>query len=150
MPATGDTGFTILVSRTAGPARTLIPPDTATCAECLRELADPADRRHRHPFVNCTHCGPRFTIVTGLPYDRAQTTMAGFPMCPDCAREYADPADRRFHAQPVRQGGPPRPDRVTLQESAQILRQRFRGFVTPRRILFQALHHDRFQILRQH
>ncbi|MFE0516756.1 carbamoyltransferase HypF, partial [Streptomyces sp. NPDC058964] len=101
VPATGDTGFTILVSRTAGPARTLIPPDTATCAECLRELADPADRRHRHPFVNCTHCGPRFTIVTGLPYDRAQTTMAGFPMCPGCAREYADPADRRFHAQPV-------------------------------------------------
>ncbi|MFF4563931.1 carbamoyltransferase HypF [Streptomyces sp. NPDC001435] len=101
VPALGESGFTILVSRTAGPAGTLIPPDTATCAECLRELADPADRRHRHPFVNCTHCGPRFTIVTGLPYDRAQTTMAGFPMCPDCAREYADPADRRFHAQPV-------------------------------------------------
>ncbi|MFI5812062.1 carbamoyltransferase HypF [Streptomyces sp. NPDC051643] len=101
VPATGDTAFSILASRTAGPARTLIPPDTATCAACLRELADPADRRHRHPFVNCTHCGPRFTIVTGLPYDRAHTTMAGFPMCPDCAREYADPADRRFHAQPV-------------------------------------------------
>ncbi|MFF4974020.1 carbamoyltransferase HypF [Streptomyces sp. NPDC001083] len=101
MPATGDTTFSILASRTDGPARTLIPPDTATCAACLRELADPADRRHRHPFVNCTHCGPRFTIVTGLPYDRAHTTMAGFPMCPDCAREYADPADRRFHAQPV-------------------------------------------------
>ncbi|MFJ5273359.1 carbamoyltransferase HypF [Streptomyces sp. NPDC088358] len=101
VPATGDTAFSILASRTDGPARTLIPPDTATCAACLRELADPADRRHRHPFVNCTHCGPRFTIVTGLPYDRAHTTMAGFPMCPDCAREYADPADRRFHAQPV-------------------------------------------------
>ncbi|MEU6071753.1 carbamoyltransferase HypF [Streptomyces sp. NPDC047082] len=101
VPALGGNGFTILVSCTAGPVGTLIPPDTATCAECLRELTDPADRRHRHPFVNCTHCGPRFTIVTGLPYDRAQTTMAGFPMCPDCAREYADPADRRFHAQPV-------------------------------------------------
>ncbi|MFF4349730.1 carbamoyltransferase HypF [Streptomyces sp. NPDC001530] len=101
VPATGDSAFTILASRTDGPAGTLIPPDTATCAECLRELADPADRRHRHPFINCTHCGPRFTIVTGLPYDRAHTTMAGFPMCPDCAREYADPADRRFHAQPV-------------------------------------------------
>ncbi|MFE4552775.1 carbamoyltransferase HypF [Streptomyces sp. NPDC056785] len=101
MAATGDTTFSILASRTDGPARTLIPPDTATCAACLRELADPADRRHRHPFVNCTHCGPRFTIVTGLPYDRAHTTMAGFPMCSDCAREYADPADRRFHAQPV-------------------------------------------------
>ncbi|WP_235458584.1 carbamoyltransferase HypF [Streptomyces olivochromogenes] len=101
VPAVGGTGFTILASRTAGPARTLVPPDTATCADCLRELADPTDRRHRHPFVNCTHCGPRFTIVSGLPYDRAQTTMAGFPMCPDCALEYADPADRRFHAQPV-------------------------------------------------
>ncbi|POX47533.1 acylphosphatase, partial [Streptomyces sp. Ru72] len=101
VPAAGDTAFTILASRTDGPAGTLIPPDTATCAACLRELADPADRRHRHPFITCTHCGPRFTIVTGLPYDRAATTMAGFPMCPDCAREYADPADRRFHAQPV-------------------------------------------------
>ncbi|MHA5047640.1 carbamoyltransferase HypF [Streptomyces sp. SD15] len=101
LPATGDAAFTILASRTDGPARTLIPPDTATCAACLRELADPGDRRHRHPFINCTHCGPRFTIVTGLPYDRAHTTMADFPMCPDCAREYADPADRRFHAQPV-------------------------------------------------
>ncbi|MGW9024001.1 carbamoyltransferase HypF [Streptomyces sp. NPDC055722] len=101
VPVTGDTAFAILASRTDGPAGTLIPPDTATCAACLRELADPADRRHRHPFVNCTHCGPRFTIVTGLPYDRPHTTMADFPMCSDCAREYADPADRRFHAQPV-------------------------------------------------
>ncbi|MGW5171673.1 carbamoyltransferase HypF [Streptomyces nodosus] len=101
IPTVGDTAFTILASRTDGPAGTLIPPDTATCAACLSELADPADRRHRHPFVTCTHCGPRFTIVTGLPYDRAHTTMAGFPLCPDCAHEYADPADRRFHAQPV-------------------------------------------------
>ncbi|MCX4743617.1 carbamoyltransferase HypF [Streptomyces antibioticus] len=101
VPATGGDAFTILASRTEGPARTLVSPDTATCADCLAELTDPADRRHRHPFVNCTHCGPRFTIVTGLPYDRAHTTMAGFPMCADCAREYADPADRRFHAQPV-------------------------------------------------
>ncbi|MEU8591213.1 carbamoyltransferase HypF [Streptomyces sp. NPDC048664] len=101
LPAAGDSGFTILTSRAGGAGGTLIPPDTATCDACLRELADPADRRHRHPFVNCTHCGPRFTIVTGLPYDRASTTMADFPMCPDCAREYGDPADRRFHAQPV-------------------------------------------------
>lgn len=101
LPATGGEAFTILASRTDGPARTLVSPDTATCADCLAELADPADRRHRHPFVNCTHCGPRFTIVTGVPYDRAHTTMAGFPMCADCLREYGDPADRRFHAQPV-------------------------------------------------
>ncbi|WP_329239954.1 carbamoyltransferase HypF [Streptomyces canus] len=101
MPPVGGTAFTILTSRTGGPARTLVSPDSATCADCLAELAAPADRRYRHPFVNCTHCGPRFTIVTGVPYDRANTTMAGFAMCPDCAREYADPADRRFHAQPV-------------------------------------------------
>lgn len=101
MPPVGGTAFTILTSRTGGPARTLVSPDSATCADCLAELAAPADRRHRHPFVNCTHCGPRFTIVTGVPYDRANTTMAGFAMCADCAREYEDPADRRFHAQPV-------------------------------------------------
>ncbi|MFF0431207.1 carbamoyltransferase HypF [Streptomyces sp. NPDC004327] len=99
--ASGGSGFTIVPSRQGGAVRTLVPPDTATCDDCLAELADPADRRHLHPFITCTHCGPRFTIVTGLPYDRGHTTMAGFPMCPDCAREYADPADRRFHAQPV-------------------------------------------------
>ncbi|KOU16652.1 hydrogenase maturation protein HypF [Streptomyces sp. WM6372] len=101
VPVSGGAGFTIVSSRSGGPARTLVSPDVATCADCLAELADPADRRHRHPFITCTHCGPRFTIVTGLPYDRAHTTMARFPMCPACAREYADPADRRFHAQPV-------------------------------------------------
>ncbi|MCT4353944.1 carbamoyltransferase HypF [Streptomyces sp. Je 1-79] len=99
--ASGGSGFTIVPSRQGGAVRTLVPPDTATCDDCLAELADPADRRYLHPFITCTHCGPRFTIVTGLPYDRVHTTMAGFPMCPDCAREYADPADRRFHAQPV-------------------------------------------------
>lgn len=100
LPASGATGFTILASHGA-PTGTLIPPDTATCADCLAELADPADRRHRHPFITCTNCGPRFTIVTALPYDRDQTTMAGFPMCAACAREYRDPANRRFHAQPI-------------------------------------------------
>lgn len=101
LAVTGASGFAITPSRDGGPRRTLIPPDTATCADCLAELADPADRRHRHPFISCTNCGPRHTIVTGLPYDRANTTMAGFPMCPDCTREYTDPADRRFHAQPI-------------------------------------------------
>jgi hydrogenase maturation protein HypF len=99
--AVGDAAFVIAPSTAQGPRTTLVSPDTATCVDCLRELFDPADRRHRYPFTNCTNCGPRFTIVTGVPYDRAATTMAPFPMCAGCAREYADPADRRFHAQPV-------------------------------------------------
>jgi hydrogenase maturation protein HypF len=100
LAASGGRGFTILASR-GGSVSTLIPPDTATCADCLAELADPADRRFRHPFISCTACGPRFTIVSGLPYDRDHTTMARFAMCADCAREYTDPGDRRFHAQPI-------------------------------------------------
>jgi hydrogenase maturation protein HypF len=100
LPPLGGTEFTILDS-TAGAGRTLVSPDVATCADCWAEFADPSDRRYRHPFISCTNCGPRFTIITGLPYDRPATTMAGFPLCPDCAREYADPADRRFHAQPI-------------------------------------------------
>ncbi|MEU9605548.1 carbamoyltransferase HypF [Streptomyces sp. NPDC048057] len=102
---TGATGFAIAPSGPGAGASSgggaMIPPDVATCARCLAELVDPTDRRYRHPFITCTDCGPRFTIVTALPYDRAHTTMAHFPMCDDCAREYADPADRRFHAQPV-------------------------------------------------
>src|SRR5262249_47038768 len=76
-------------------------PDVAPCADRLAELADPADRRYRYPFLNCTNCGPRLTIVTGAPYDRARTTMAAFVLCPACRAEYEDPADRRFHAQPT-------------------------------------------------
>lgn len=95
-----ETGFTILASEKKSRARTMIPPDVAICADCLRELFDPADRRHRYPFINCTNCGPRFTIVESIPYDRPKTSMKVFPMCPACEREYHDPGDRRFHAQP--------------------------------------------------
>ena len=96
-----EAGFQVLDSaRVEGGGRDM-PPDLATCASCLRELFDPADRRYRYPFINCTDCGPRATIVADLPYDRARTTMARFPMCAGCAAEYHDPADRRFHAEPI-------------------------------------------------
>ncbi len=96
----GDTAFEIRHSQ-AQPGRFQpISPDVATCDACLAEVMDPTDRRYRYPFTNCTHCGPRFTIIRDIPYDRPQTTMAAFTMCPDCQAEYDDPADRRFHAQP--------------------------------------------------
>ncbi|MGH3786132.1 MAG: carbamoyltransferase HypF [Pseudonocardiaceae bacterium] len=98
---TGESGFHIVSSNAAGRRDTLISADSATCPDCLRELADPADRRFDYPFINCTNCGPRFTIVRDVPYDRPFTTMAPFTMCHACASEYHDPADRRFHAQPV-------------------------------------------------
>jgi len=98
----GERGFRIVPSdRDSGDQDALVAPDTATCAECLSEIADPAARRHRYAFTNCTACGPRFTIVRDVPYDRCRTTMADFAMCADCAAEYGDPDDRRFHAQPV-------------------------------------------------
>jgi hydrogenase maturation protein HypF len=93
--------FTILASGPGAEPRIFVPPDYFACDDCLRELADPADRRHRYPFINCTQCGPRYTIIRALPYDRANTSMDGFPLCADCGREYGNPADRRFHAEPV-------------------------------------------------
>ncbi|MEI9977595.1 MAG: carbamoyltransferase HypF [Edaphobacter sp.] len=95
-----ETGFDILSSTTGGDADTLVAPDISTCADCQRELFDPADRRYRYPFINCTNCGPRFTILRHIPYDRPNTSMAPFPMCHDCQAEYDDPLSRRFHAQP--------------------------------------------------
>lgn len=95
-----EQGFHIVASQDQTAHTTLVSPDIATCDDCLRELFDPADRRYHYPFINCTNCGPRFTIIRSLPYDRAATSMDRFPMCPKCAAEYADPLDRRFHAQP--------------------------------------------------
>jgi hydrogenase maturation protein HypF len=100
IPAQQESGFTITLSADTGPAATLIAPDLALCADCLTELFDPHDRRHRYPFINCTQCGPRFTIIRAIPYDRPTTAMAPFTMCPACQAEYDDPLDRRFHAQP--------------------------------------------------
>jgi hydrogenase maturation protein HypF len=100
VPATGERAFAIVASERRGAPAALVVPDAATCADCLAELRDPTDRRHRYPFINCTNCGPRFTIVTDVPYDRPRTTMAAFAMCAECRAEYADPSDRRFHAQP--------------------------------------------------
>lgn len=94
------TDFEILQSKTEAQRNTLISPDIGICDDCLRELRDPADRRYRYPFINCTNCGPRFTIIKDVPYDRAKTSMSAFPMCPDCDREYHDIENRRYHAQP--------------------------------------------------
>jgi len=96
----GDAGFRIVASEVLGRVSTGIPADAATCADCLRELLDPNDRRYRYPFLNCTNCGPRFTITRRIPYDRPQTSMARFTMCAECQAEYDDPLNRRFHAQP--------------------------------------------------
>src|SRR5208283_1253984 len=97
---TGEAGFRILDSDRSGGTSTLVAPDAAPCRDCLVELFDPRDRRHRYPFINCTNCGPRFTIIRGLPYDRSLSTMAAFALCAACRREYEDPGSRRFHAQP--------------------------------------------------
>jgi hydrogenase maturation protein HypF len=96
----GESGFRIVESASEPAANTLISPDICLCADCRRELFDPNDRRYRYPFINCTNCGPRFTIIKDIPYDRPLTTMADFEMCPACLAEYHDPLNRRFHAQP--------------------------------------------------
>lgn len=101
IPSIGDASFTIVESRRSSGTVTLIPPDTAMCEECWRDVMDPTNRRFRYPFTTCTHCGPRYTLITGLPYDRPHTTMASFTLCSDCEREYTDVRDRRFHAQPI-------------------------------------------------
>lgn len=104
IPLEDDETFQIVLSREtnrAGAKQTSIPPDIALCEDCRREMLDPSDRRYGYPFINCTNCGPRFTIITGMPYDRPFTTMAGFTMCPDCRCEYEDPRNRRYHAQPI-------------------------------------------------
>ena len=101
IPGGGEREFRILASPPGGSRRTVVPPDVATCPDCLAEMRSPADRRYRYPFLNCTNCGPRYSIIEGLPYDRPRTSMKRFPMCPDCEREYHDPEDRRFHAQPT-------------------------------------------------
>ena len=93
--------FTILESSILPGAFSLVPPDMATCSECQAELFDPTNRRYRYPFINCTNCGPRFSIIRKMPYDRASTSMSGFPMCPECHHEYSDPGNRRFHAEPI-------------------------------------------------
>jgi hydrogenase maturation protein HypF len=101
VPSEGFDGFAVMESGVGEGGDRLVSPDVATCEACLSELFDPRDRRFRYPFINCTDCGPRFTIIERLPYDRERTSMRVFPMCADCAREYLDPGDRRFHAEPV-------------------------------------------------
>lgn len=101
LPLQHESSFVILASSGDGAKVAAITPDAHLCDDCLAELLDPHDRRYHYPFINCTNCGPRFSIITGIPYDRPQTTMAAFPLCPACAAEYRDPASRRYHAQPI-------------------------------------------------
>ncbi|MBW2401597.1 MAG: carbamoyltransferase HypF, partial [Deltaproteobacteria bacterium] len=100
IPPVGAADFEIRESA-GGDIRTVTPPDQPVCSDCLAELFDPEDRRHLYPFINCTNCGPRFTLVRRLPYDRSNTSMSDFPLCRQCAEEYASRSDRRFHAEPT-------------------------------------------------
>jgi len=130
-----ETAFRILASRLDAPPKALISPDVAVCADCFREMMNPRDRRFRYPFINCTNCGPRFTIIRDIPYDRARTSMAAFQMCAACQAEYDDPANRRFHAQPnacwdcgphlklLSADGAPRDVAEPLREAARLLEQ---------------------------
>jgi hydrogenase maturation protein HypF len=138
IPAAGDSGFAIHESDAEGSAFALVPPDICVCEDCLAETRDPQDRRHDYPFTNCTNCGPRYSIIIDVPYDRPMTTMAEFAMCDNCRREYENPEDRRFHAQPnacpvcgprlilVEPGQPaapqPQTSRVILKRVADLLR----------------------------
>ncbi len=133
LPATGETEFTIRPSAPGAEPYISIPPDLNICADCAREMLDPSDRRYRYPFINCTNCGPRFTITRTMPYDRPETTMSAFPMCPDCAAEYQDPLDRRFHAQPVAcpRCGP----RVWLEAGGENRPEREEAIAAARRLL---------------
>jgi len=101
VPLESAKGFRIAASTPGRDQQLAVPLERCPCEDCLAEMADPGARRHRYPFINCTQCGPRYTILRRLPYDRCNTTLDGFPLCADCAREFADPADRRFHAQPL-------------------------------------------------
>lgn len=101
LPPAGAETFTILPGTAGGQGLPPVAPDLATCPDCLAELCDPANRRHRYPFIACAHCGPRYTVLEALPYDRERTSLRHFPLCPACAAEYASPADRRFHAQAI-------------------------------------------------
>ncbi len=101
IPPEGATEFEVRESAQGRRAGALVPPDAALCEDCRREMETPEDRRHRYPFTTCTNCGPRFSLVLRLPYDRPQTAMGCFPLCSECEREYTDTADRRFHAEPV-------------------------------------------------
>ncbi len=101
IPLNGHQSFVILESEVIPEAYQPISPDVSICQDCLKELCDPNNRRYRYPFINCTNCGPRFTIIKDIPYDRPLTTMQSFPMCQKCLAEYENPLDRRFHAQPI-------------------------------------------------